>query len=357
MTPRDTPRLVALVAAAVLVPALLPASLAAQGPPSLQVTATPGSVTVGDRIEISLELTVSPETLAGEPRFPVWGDRWGALEIVEVSEVERLDATRAFPETRFRQRLTGVVFRPGPVELPPRTVQVPGRQATQSLATGAVPLTVRSVLPPTNEGEGEGATDGDGDGDGEATPGEIPPPKAPAAPRELPIPEAFWWTLGGLGLPALALALLLLRGRRAPPVATPRLGPLEELQAAVESAKKEPSVVHGHTVLSMALRRYLARRLGTNAVESTTPEIRRSLAAKSLPRELQTTLGQLLGRLDRVKFAGDDADRSDLTRIAAEVSVTAIDLARALDPLPPVPGAAQTGRGEAAGGARGTRRP
>jgi hypothetical protein len=330
-----------LALAAALVQAVVAAwapPVAAQAPPSLEVSASPASVTVGDPIEVTLELTVAPELLAGEPRFPVWGERWGALEIVEVSEVERIDATRAFPETRFRQRLRGQVFRPGPVELPPRTVKVPGRETTQSLATGAVPLTVRSVLPPpTSEGEGEG----EGEGGDEAA--ETPPPKAPAAPRELPIPQAFWWTLGGLGLPVLALALLLLRGRRAPPVAAPSLAPLDELQAAVRAAEKEPSVVRGHTVLSMALRHYLSRRLGTNAVESTTPEIRRSLASKSLPRDLQVTLAELLGRLDRVKFAGQAADRNDLLLIASQVSVTAIDLARALDPLPPVPGAANRG--------------
>lgn len=311
------------VAVAVLLPFLAPVA-AAQARPSLQVTASPSSVTVGDRIEILLELTVAPETLAGEPRFPVWGERWGALEIAQVSEVERIDATRATPETRFRQRIEAQVFRPGPVELPPRTVQVPGRETTQSLATGAVALTVRSVLPPTDEGDGTAA--------------EPPPPKEPAAPRALPIPRSFWWTLGGLGLPALALALLLLRGQRAPPVGAPRLGPREELQAAVESAKKEPSAIHAHTVLSLALRRYLSRRLGTPAVQSTTCEIRRSLAAKHLPRELQGTLGEILTRLDQVKFAGRDATRDDLELAASKILATAVDVDRALAPPPPVPG-------------------
>lgn len=308
-------------------PHLAVAAFLAAGPagavPRLQVSLEPDTVTVGDRVEAVLELAVEPAELAGEPRFPAWGERWGGAEVVDAGAVERRPSG-------YRQRLTLTAFRTGRVKLPPRTVALPGEVETVELSTPVdLALTVESVLP-ADAGTGELSA------------------RPPAPPRSLPLGGAFWWTAGSLAVLALG-AVALARRRGLEGAEYGAADPLEELSRRLDAAARELERLggaEGHAVLSLALRRYLGRRLGFPAVESTTTEIRRELRRTAVAAEVETRAAELLRACDRVKFAREPASLATLEdRLAA-----ARELARRLeDDLRPVAaGAGPTGRREVA---------
>lgn len=275
-------RAVALAGLATLaVAALLPRAARAA---ELTVTLDPEAATVGDRVQAELLLSAGQGELDGDPRSPVWGDRWGGAEIVEAGPVERLRGG-AGGAPRFRQRLVLAAFRTGTVELPPKQVAVPGREATEELWTPAgLALEIDSVLPTEAEGK------------------ELEP-RPPAPPEPLPLGRAFWWTLAALtGLAAGAL-LLIRRRREVPRSARRPPTPGEELEASLVAAGQAPAPAEGHVLLSLGLRRFLGRRFGFPAAESTTGEIRRQLRRRRCPPALEGRIHEVLQACDRVKFA------------------------------------------------------
>jgi hypothetical protein len=285
--------------ALLLAAALAPAAAAA----TLEVTLAPETITVGDRVEALLVLTAGEEELAGEARFPVWDERWGAAEILEVGPVESSEASRSAVGRRvaLRQRLVLTAFRPGELELPPQRVALPGPDGTAELWTPAgLVLRVGSVLP---AGAETAALE----------------PRAPAPPRPLPLGRAFWLTLAAGSLLAAAAVALAAR-RRAASAAAPerRLGPAEELARALERAERAGAPEEAHVLVSLALRRYLGRAFGFPAVESTTAEVRRELRGRRAPAPVAARTDELLRACDRVKFAREPVERSTLeARIAA----------------------------------------
>lgn len=286
--------------AAVLLPA-------ASGAAELDVTLEPGTVTVGDRVEAELALTVPREELSGTPRFPVWSERWGDAEIVEAGEAERV-GSRSGETLRFRQRLVLTAFRTGAVELPPKGVGVPGPTETTGVWTPAgLAFEVDSVLP-------------------DGTDVEELEPRPPEPPAALPVGRAFWWTLTVTG--ALATALLLRlprRGREKRSAEEPRPA-REELDSALTSAEAA-TAEGGHVVLSLGLRRFLGRSFAFPAAESTTGEIRRQLRGRRCPPGVEGRIHEVLLACDRVKFA-----REPVTRGALEARLEAArEIARAVE--------------------------
>ena len=309
---------------------LLALPAAAQTAPKVEVSLNPqGELTVGDQVEAVLTLRADPSTLAGDPRFPVWGARWGDAEVLQKHEPVKVEENGA---TLWRQRLTVAAFRTGRIELPPVEVAVPLRARTIKVRTPAAALAVRSVLP-TGE--------------------ENPQPKPPAAPRQLPIGAAFWWTLAASSLVLALLAWLLWRQRRAEgaveEAVRPQLPPFDELLGELDRIAAEPSIVRLHTRLSLALRAYLGRSLGFPAAESTTSEIHRSLLARRMPGPLVRQLVELLRACDLVKFARQEAGEDR----ARERLATARQLGRETEtwarPVEPVDFSEGTERREAAG--------
>lgn len=313
------PRLRGLPPALAAACALLAAGPAAAA--TLEVTLEPRTATVGDRVEAVLVLATGPGELAGEPRFPVWGERWGAAEIVEAGPVER---GRSGDGSEHRQRLVLVAFRPGALELPPKGVAVPGPDGTAELWTPAgLTLQVDSVLP-------AGASS-------ESAAGELEP-RPPAPPRALPLGAAFWWSLAGLSLLAAAVALGIRRRRRASESAVParRLAPREELEAALRAAL-ERDAEEGHVVLSLALRRYLGRAFAFPAAESTTSEVRRTLRGLRAPAAVEARTDELLRACDRVKFAREPVPRSTLEARVEAAREIAGEVGAHLAPPSPLP--------------------
>ncbi len=264
---------------------LLLAAPALAQPAPVSVQLAPTGPTVGDPIQATITLRVRAADLKGEPRFPAWGKTWG--EAVEISRIGQPEKTSQQDGIAVcEQRLVLAAFRTGAVPLPPVEISLPMKAGTVRAQTPAgLALSVRSVLP-RNEKD--------------------PKPKPPAAMRRLPLGEKFWWTLAiGAALCLLAAWPLLLRRRKAVPGATaaPVLPPFEELSAELDRLRGEPSMLALHTRLSLALRRYLGRRLPFPAVESTPSEVQRQLLSRRIPGPLVRQAVELLRACDLVKFA------------------------------------------------------
>jgi hypothetical protein len=253
------------------------------------VALAPNGITVGDPAQAVVSVTARVEDLAGEPRFPVWGPTWGDAEIVVKGEPVKTGEREGI--ATWQQRLVLRAFRPGSVPLPPMAVEIPLKTGTVRAQTPAgLALALRSVIP---QGEKD------------------PIPKPPAAMRPLPWGSRFWWTLGTLAVLCQALLWLLIRKRRMATAAAPQmpaLPPFEELTVELDRLAAEPSMLRLHTRLSLALRRYLGRRLPFPAVESTTAEIQRQLLSRRVPVARQTV--ELLRACDLVKFARQDVNAS-----------------------------------------------
>ncbi len=286
-------------------------------PGQLTVALAPTTgVTVGDRVEALLTLTWSGPEPVAPPRFPTWGEAWGAAEVLAVGEVEA-----GTPRDRwlYRQTVTLTAFRPGEVTLPPVTVAVPLAEATREVRTAAgLAFEVVSVLPAETY---------------PATPGALEP-RPPALPRPLPAGPGFPWTAGLLaGLCLLAAAAL---GRRlgaepgaAEATARRRLGPLEELLERLAGLDPSSGGEPVHTRLSLALRGFLGRALGIRAREGTTSEIGRRLRATGVPPALAHRTVLLLRDCDQVKFAGRPAGEA----VTGGRLATARRLGREIDEL------------------------
>jgi hypothetical protein len=255
-----------------------------------------GEVTVGDRVEAILTLKLPAAKLSGAPRFPVWGELWGDVEVREKAPAQRVSEQGG--TAVYRQRLLLVPWKPGRLALPPAAVAVPLAERTVEARTPAdLALDVVSALPRAKPGEAP------------------PPPKAPAPMAMLPLGKHFWWTAAGLAAAcAAAGALLVWRRRRAAlGAAAPALPPYEALLAEIDRLgarlDSEASTLRVHTELSRALRAYLGRTLGFHAAESTTSEIQRQLTSRHLPSALPRRTVELLRGCDLVKFARQEVGR------------------------------------------------
>ena len=282
MTRRRRPLAALLFAGATLAPA------ARAG---VEVRLDPPAITVGDPSIATLAVELPN---GAPPAFPDWSRGWGDALVLEAGAVE---ATPAGGRTRYQQRLKLTAFRTGRIELPPVALRADG--AGDALTTPpTLALEVRSVLP------AEAA---------EAT------PMPPEPPRPLPRPVAALWTIGALAAAVAAAAWLARRAGAAAGAAAvaPALPPFPELEAALAALGGE-APAPGHARLSAALRRYLGRALGFPAVESTTREIERQLAARRLDANLVARSARLLREADQVKFARREANAEELTRRRAE---------------------------------------
>ena len=294
--------------------ALLLAALANTAPAwsesRVEVAIEPPTITVGDPTTAAISLTLDGGATA-EPRFPDWSRGWGDAQVLGSGPIEKLAGGGA---TRYVQRLQLTAFRTGRIDLPPVAIRLgPGPDGVVT-TPAELALEVRSVLP----GEAAQAT-----------------PMPPEPPRPLPRPAAALWTIGAL---ALAIAAAAWFARRAgagveASASTPALAPFPELEAALSALAGE-APAPGHARLSAALRRYLGRALGFPAVESTTREIERQLAARRLDPALVARSARLLREVDQVKFARRASNAEELERRRGEALAAATSVEAHLRPAP-----------------------
>lgn len=261
---------------------------AAEGTP-VAVTLDPPALTVGDPVEATLEVVVAGD--GSEVRFPDWSRGWGEAEVLDASEVER---TVIGDGVRLRQRLRLTAFKPGEIALPPIALRI-GAEGGSATTPEGLKLEVRSVLPPD---------------DAEAAP--LPP----EPPRRYPVPPAALWSIASL-IAAIAAALWLARRRSRAGAPALAAAPLDELLAALAALPVE-APEPGHARLSAILRRYLGRALDFHAVESSTREVERALAARHLDPALIQRTARLLRESDLVKFGRRPATMQELSVRAAD---------------------------------------
>jgi hypothetical protein len=309
------PALAVILALAILASG---ARSAASAQPGLQATLSPPVATVGDRIEVVLTVPASAQPI-DQPRFPTWGKRWGEAEIVKVGPPVRENTASG---AVYRQRLWVTSFKTGSFALPPVPIGILKSGGAQVLSTPpALAFEIRSVLP-AQEKEPS------------------PKPAAPLLP--LPIGRAFWWTLGAMALACAALLWIDARRRKrraaeAGKEPKPILSPFEELVQALGSVGDEASAVEVHTRISRALRRYLGRRLPFPALESTTSEIQRQLAARRMPAAVVGPTIELLRACDLVKFARRPVDDAETRRRHESARAIAEDFEGHFAPPAPAP--------------------
>ena len=278
-------------------------------PLRVAVQLEPGSLAVGDPVTATLALTLSAAEAAREATFPDWSKGWGEAEVLQAGPVER---TTASDGTHLVQRLRLTAWKSGRTLLPPVDVRLAGEPALRATTPPDLALDVRSVIPPDDK--------------------ELQP-APPSPPRALAVRRSFWWALAVSG--ALVAAAALLAWKRRPgvdPLAAPQLSPLAELERALGLLAAEPPAgAFAH--LSQALRRYLGRRLGFRALESTTTEVQRRLAALRLDPALVQRAVRLLRLSDQIKFARRPAESAEAAARIAETREIAAAVENHLAPL------------------------
>lgn len=265
---------------------------------SVAVVLEPPTLTVGDPVIATLTLVLAGADAAREATFPDWSKGWGDAEVLSASAVE---SSTSPDGVRWVQRLELTTFRPGTTALPPVAVRLSGEPERRAATPQNLALEVRSVIPLDDK-------------ERKAAP--------PSPPRSLAVPRSFWWTLAAGGTLAALAALVAwqMQRRRAAedPLAAPQLSPSAELERALGLLQVEPPETAFRS-LSHALRRYLGRRLAFRALESTTTEVQRRLAAQRFdPALIQRTV-RLLRLADQIKFAMRPAEE---TEVAARIAET-----------------------------------
>ncbi len=297
----------------------------------LDVALEPNAIAVGDPVGATLTLELGPADATREATFPDWSKGWGEAEVLNASPVER---TTAGEGVQLVQRLRLTAFKPGTMALPPVEVRLSGEPGQRILTPPGLALEVRSVIPADDK--------------------ELKP-APPAPPRALTVPRSFWWTMAAGGALAVLAALLAWRNRPGiDPLAAPELSPLAELERALGLLGAEPPAgAFAH--LSQALRRYLGRRLGFRALESTTTEVQRRLATQRFDPAFVQRTARLLRLADQIKFAQRPAEQAEATARIAEARELAGAIESHLAPAPtPAVDPASGAMGRPPAGAGGT---
>ena len=274
----------------------------------IEVALEPATLAVGDPVTATLSLALPAAASSREATFPDWSKGWGVAEVLQAGPVER---TPAADGTHLVQRLRITAWKSGKVALPPAAVILSGEPALRAATPPDLALDVRSVIAPDDQ---------------ELT------PAPPAPPRSIAVARSFWWALAiGTALAAGAAVLAWKRHPGIDPLAAPELSPLAELERALGLlAGEAPAGAFAH--LSQALRRYFGRRLDFRALESTTTELQRRLAALRLDPQFVQRAVRLLRLSDQIKFARRPAESSEAAARIAETREIAAALETHLAP-------------------------
>jgi hypothetical protein len=250
---------------------------------TVQVLAPVGPFTVGDPIELTVQVTHPAGT---QVILPQLAQTWGDLEVREQRPAQT--TTNADGALTTVQTIVATVFAPGDWQTPPLAVTVSDAAGRLSQAVAApAALTIGSVLTA-----------------GDAELRDIKPQAELAIPAAVPYPAIM------AGVAALAAALLgfLLWRRRAnrQPVdkRTPDQAALDELaRIGGLNLPAAGRYAEHYAATAACLRTYLERQFAIPARDRTTLEITTALRTAPFAPANAQTLVTLLAECDLVKFA------------------------------------------------------
>jgi len=298
---RTSPVFVVLLAAA--------CAVLAGEPPTLEVIAPEGAVSVGDRVHVRVMARGAEDLM------------WGALEVGEDADTswEVVDGPHELAGARPPAwELLLAPMETGEVTLPEFTAVVrdAGGERHQVFAADRRSVTVASVLPPDEDVQ-------------------------PAALRDpLGVSGFPWeWVLPAAA-PALALALALSwwgrrRRRRIKGPSAPPPAPFHELESVLVELERRVGREPAEGVcdrLAVGLRHYLERRCGEPAEEMTSFELRLLTRKLGWPDSIQRGIQSVMGTVDRVRFGRFPADEQELRRAIATARAAAAALEEHLQP-------------------------
>lgn len=255
-------------------------------------------ITIGDRVHYEIKVVYPKE---GRLELPSVLGNLGAFEVKDYQASEPKDAGNLRIQT---WRFDISTFTVGKYTLPPQIIEYrEGKDtAAQVYYTQPIEINVKRTSPETVKDIAD---------------------IAPLAPVEAPTP----WLLYGLGgALALALALVLWRMlRKKAPVAAakPALPPFEEAMEAL-AGLKDLSLIRQNRArefcfaLSEILRRYLSRRYGIDALESTTAEFLGKARTLPVTPAQKQWLAAFCEKTDLVKFANAPLLESDAGALLGE---------------------------------------
>jgi hypothetical protein len=251
-------------------------------PVSIDLSASPAAVNVGDPVTITLTYRWPhgwvPTTPSHEP------DPSAAFAGEFVTSLPPVQRISTGEEERRTFVLTCSALRSGAWALPRPTLAVDGPRGRVEATASAVIVQVGT----------------------EAKPAQLPPPRpAWARPRAAGAAATPAWVYGAVAVAIAGLAtwLLLLRRRAAPPPPTPREVFARDWQAAADSGDGKEAGAR----LSLALRRYAGAIYRFDGPGSTTRETAFHLRGR-MPEGEQRELVRQLDQLDALRWAADDLE-------------------------------------------------
>jgi hypothetical protein len=262
---------------ALLIAFLAVGSVAAQTAVSATITPDQEALTVGDPIELTIQVTHPAGTQAIMPQLePNWGD------FIVRGQSPATTTNNSDGSVTTSQTIDARLFAPGAFQTPPLPIILADAAGqTSQIQAAPINLMVQSVLV-------EGDT-------------ELRDIKPQAA---LPLPFAWPWLLTGFSLMAFAVWLFARQIRQSIDNRLPHEVALDALaeverQKLAENGRFKPH----YSLITDTLRQYVEQTQGIPATDRTTAELRRELEQTTLTEEQTQQFIDLLQIGDLVKFA------------------------------------------------------
>jgi hypothetical protein len=291
---------------------LAPVARSAEAPRAV-ATASRAEVSVGDTFTVTVRVT---GPAGAEYTFPP--------EAADEAFELRSEPSASNPPPPGTHRYRAAVFAVGEATVPPIPVRYRLPDGTTGeIRTAPIPLRVVSLLPKDKEEQKLADVRG---------------------PVRLGVGRAFWVGLGVAVLSIAALAWWLVSRRRtrapAPVAAAPAIPPDQDARRALDALWASGRLSRGeyrpfYIELTAIAKRYLERRLDAPIVEMTTAEMLAHLRSRPEGADLISTMRDLSGAADTIKFARGSALVEEAERHWTAVGALIATLEARLRPAPP----------------------
>lgn len=299
--------------------------------PRVETRVEPSVIHVGDSVRVTIRITPGDGV-----ETPAWSERVGAFELLNVARGDSAGSTLL--------RAVVTTFELGDVVFPSLPVAVRGPAGVDTVRSGTWRVSVSSLLPADSAAVDSASY----------RPGAGP----------LDLPGRFQWgalVFYLLFAAALAAVVWWLRTHRPARKLIPVLEPaaivrapdvvaLEALDAVAARAYVERGLFKPHYTEALdALRVYIEGRYGIEALDRTSLELSRSLAAAGVAESFRSRFDRLQEEADLVKFAKWTPDAGAAVQLlaAARAWVRETTTAAALTASSPTAATAPGGRGAA----------